>query len=268
MKLLFLLFLTRASANMFNFDCQLTELPDISSDHTEEIYVVRDQPSNREWNKEFTLENMNKSIHSKVIPHMKPLNAPDDFKIMRFSDFLKKHILKYDDKSLEEILMNDYEERMLFPFVNHSHTIVPSLTGGHSCEYMEEYALKVNKDYFVGAKGSGVNFHQHHEIFNQLVSGKKLWLILDDYSSLSGIHGPSDIISPKIMELVELDGIKMCIMEPGDIIHLPKDTIHATFNLETSISSACIASQNTDIIYPKHNLEDLIGESVGIEVIQ
>lgn len=267
MKLLFLLF-TSASASMFDFDCDFMELPDISSDRAEEIYVVRNHPSNKEWNKDFTLENMNKSIHSKIIPHMKPLNAPDDFKIMRFSDFLKNNILKYDEKSLEEILMNDYEERMLFPFVNHSHTIFPSLTDGHSCEHMEQYAVKVNKDYFIGAKGSGVNFHQHHEIFNQLVSGKKLWLILDDYSALNGLHGPSDIISPKIMELVELEGIKLCISGPSDIIHIPKNTIHATFNLETSISSACIASQNTDIIYPKHNLEDLIGESVGIEVIQ
>jgi len=267
MNFLILLFFTSASA-MFDFDCGLMELPDISSDHTEEVYVVRNHPSNKEWNKEFTLENMDKHVHSNIIPHMKPLNAPDDFKTMRFSTFLEKHILKYDDQSLEEILMNDYEDRMLFPFVNHSHTIFPSLTDGHSCEHMEQYAVKVNKDYFIGAKGSGVNFHQHHEIFNQLVSGKKLWLILDDYTTLNGVHGPRDIISPKIMELVELDGIKLCIMEPGDIIHLPADTIHATFNIETSISTACIASQDKNVLYPKHELKDLIEESIGIEIIQ
>lgn len=265
MRLLHFLFFSVAHA-MFDISCDFTELQDISSSHVKNVYVVRNHYSNFQWNKNFTIENINKTIHSKIIPHMTPANAPTDFKVMKFSDFLTNHLLEHDKKSMEEIMMNDYEERMLFPFENHTHTIFPSLTDGHSCEYMDQYAKKVHKDYFVGAKGTGVNFHQHHEIFNQLVSGKKLWLILDDYTSLNGLMGPDDIIAPKILDLIEMKEIKMCILFPGDIIHVPKDIIHATFNLKTSISSACIASQDSKILYPKHTLNELIEKYMDVDV--
>ena len=34
-----------------------------------EVYVMRNHSSNVEWNKGFTLENMNRSMHSKTVWH-------------------------------------------------------------------------------------------------------------------------------------------------------------------------------------------------------
>ena len=221
--------------------CDFPELLDISSDRMTEMYVVRNHASNKEWNKGFTLENMNYTISSKTISHFHPLAKPVDYRSMEFSEFLLEHILEYHDMPLEEILAMRSEERMLFPFENESHTIFPSLTDGHSCDYLLPFGItELATDYFIGAKGSGLNFHQHEEVFNQLVSGKKLWLIVDDYSFLSGIDISGSTISSKIMDLIQSEGIKKCITLKGDIMHVPKDIVHATFNLETSISSACI----------------------------
>ena len=71
--------------------CDFVELPDIS-ENPHQIYVVRNHSSNREWNKGFTLQNMNKTLHSKVIQHALPQTRPTDFKSMLFAEFLEKHI--------------------------------------------------------------------------------------------------------------------------------------------------------------------------------
>ena len=72
--------------------CDFVELPDISA-NPHQIYVVRNHSSNREWNKGFTLQNMNKTIHSKLIQHYFPQTIPTDHKTMIFAEFLEKHIL-------------------------------------------------------------------------------------------------------------------------------------------------------------------------------
>lgn len=214
--------------------CDFVEFPDISA-NPHQIYVVRNHSSNREWNKGFTLRNMNKTIHSKLIRHYLPQSKPAHFESMVFAEFLEKHILSYDKKPLN----TTKKHRMLR---THSDRITrtdifDSLTNEHSCDYT---IRKSFKDFFIGTKGAGVNFHQHAEVFHQLVSGKKLWLILEDYSIIQDFLGPRDAIAPKINKLVQLDGVKTCIIGPGDIIHVPQYTIHGIFNLETSISTACL----------------------------
>ena len=227
--------------------CDFVELPDISV-NPHQIYVVRNHSSNREWNKGFTLQNMHKTLHSKVIQHALPQTRPADFKSMVFAEFLEKHILWYDTKPLNTtkehraiMTFDDYPRHDIFG------DIFGSLTNGHSCEHIRTHDGDQWRDYFIGTKGAGVNFHQHAEIFHQLVSGKKLWLILENFSTIQDFHGPRDAIAPKINKIMQLDGVKTCIIGPGDIIHVPQNTIHGIFNLETSISTACLIPSKEEI---------------------
>ena len=223
--------------------CDFVELPDISA-NKDLIYVVRNHSSNREWNKGFTLQNMNKTLHSKVIQHVLPQSRPADFKSMGFAEFLEKHILWYDTKPLN----TTKEHRAIMTFDEYPRLdIFGSLTNGHSCEHTRTHNGHQWKDYFIGTKGAGVNFHYHSEVFHQLVSGKKLWIILENLSTIQDSHGPRDAIAPKINKIMQLDGVKTCIIGPGDIIHVPQHTIHGIFNMETSISTACLIAPKEEL---------------------
>ena len=199
-----------------------------------EVYVMRNHSSNVEWSKSFTLENMNRSMHSKTVWHYLPQQVPADHKRIKFSHFLEKYVLQYDAKPLNP--RDDH--RMLSTIYSPTYNIFGKLTDGHTCNHTGE--PRYGRDYFIGTKGAGVNFHQHFEIYHHLISGRKMFLIADDYSVFDGILGPRDALAPKIEEILELDGVKKCIIGPGDMIHLPKHAIHGVFNLETSISSACV----------------------------
>ena len=197
-----------------------------------QVYVMRNHSSNVEWNKGFTLDSMNRSMHSQSVEHYLPYSVPTDYRHIKFSHFLEEHLLRYDGH-----LDPKESHRMLLSMINPFTSVFGSLTDGHSCDHTGKPSME---DYFIGAKGAGVNVHQHQEIYHQLISGRKLFLIVDDYSVLKDVLGPLDAIGPKVKKLLNMDDVKKCIIEPGDIMHLPKNTIHGVFNLETSISSGCV----------------------------
>ena len=213
-------------------------------------YIVRNHESNREFNRAFTLREMNLSLSHTHIEHSEYSPELWDIETMLFSDFLDKHIMKHDHKTLDEILVTNhlYDYRML---ITSTARTFGYLTRTHSCSNMkQEGDDKIFHNFMVEAKGAGLNFNSHGEMHYQLVSGKKVFLFLRDIEDLEGIHGPRSSISVNILELLALRSIKTCVLNPGDIIRIPQFMWYATFNMETSISSSC----NLNVREAKRNL--------------
>ncbi|GMH51102.1 hypothetical protein TrRE_jg9010 [Triparma retinervis] len=100
--------------------------------------------------------------------------------------------------------------------------------------------------YGLGGPYSGIYFHAHPGVFNEVVHGQKLWLTYswDKYSKLisNGAFGKFDdvrngdvsaawFISKVLPTLNARRRPKRCLAEQGDVVYIPKDTVHLTMNL-------------------------------------
>lgn len=206
----------------------------------EEVYMIRKHSANKMFNELFTIENLNKSI-SQTVFTMQPLQQPMDYKRVIFQKFIDKHYTEYENMSFKEILKRPYT-RMLYPHANSSYPIVPDhILHHHSCDHVKQFGVKRNWDFFISAKGQSANFHAHDEIFTQVASGKKLWMIANNYKDLHALGiGPRDTPAKNIYGLIRDKRIRKCVAGPGDIIHIPKNAIHGMFNLKNTMASGCI----------------------------
>ena len=107
--------------------------------------------------------------------------------------------------------------------------------------------IKCNQNlYGLGGPYSGIYFHAHPGVFNEVVHGQKLWLTYswDKYSKLisNGAFGKFDdvrngdvsaawFISKVLPTLSVRKRPKRCLAEQGDVVYIPKDTVHLTMNL-------------------------------------
>lgn len=244
MRCVILLFVTVSA-------CDFPVYNSVDPSKRNEVYVVRKVSVNKAFHNAFTLENINRSLHSVEVHTMSPWKRPDNFDTVQFSPFLQNSIMKYHDMKVEEILKKP-ETRMLYPFksrpdrqrmtYNDASTtksiIPPHIRKLHTCKHLRRVRKRFEREYFIGAKGQGANFHSHNEIFTHIASGKKLWMIADNFYD-TGLR-PNDLIAEKITELVINRKIKRCVTEQEDLIHIPKGSIHGTFNLETTLASGCI----------------------------
>ena len=218
---------------------QCKELPELDP-KAEGSYIVRNHKSNMDFHKDFTLREMNLSLAHTYIEHSEYTPDLRNIENMFFSDFLHEHIMRHDHKTIDEILVTNhqYEYRMM---ITDTAKAFGYLVRTHSCSYMEHIANGEDpiRNFMVEAKGAGINFNRHGDMYHQLSSGQKVFLLLRDIDDLEGIHGPRSSISWNILELLALKSIKTCVLNPGDIIRIPQFMIYATFNMETSISSSC-----------------------------
>ena len=213
------------------------------------VYIVRNMNINKKFHEEFTLEKLNNSLFKTSVHTISPWRRPGNFKRDFFSTVLENNILKYEDMPLSDIIDNP-EDRMLYPFlyspmeINMDYkelrrTIIPHHIGRlHSCEHLNHIGSDFHDEYFIGARGQGANFHFHGEIFTQVISGKKVWMVINDFNHVDIL--PEDLIANNIRSLLKNKHVKKCTAYEGDLIHIPKNTIHGSFNYNTTLAAGCI----------------------------
>lgn len=228
--------------------CDFPIYSKITPEHKNMVYIVRNMDINKKFHEEFTLEKLNHSLFKTQIHTISPWRRPGNFKQILFADFFENNILKYENMTLTEIISYP-EDRMFYPFLyspmqidtyeDLRRTIIPSpIDSLHSCEHLNHIGSSFHKEYFIGARGQGANFHLHGEIFTQVVSGKKLWMVIDDFEHID--MGPEELIANNINSLLKNTDVKKCIAYAGDLIHIPKNIIHGSFNYKTTLASGCI----------------------------
>lgn len=245
--ILYLLLIVSSQACDFPIYKKITPL------HKDTVYIVRQMNVNRQFHEQFTMKNLNESLYHRNVHTMSPWKRPGNFKQAVFSEFLNDHIKKYEDMSLSDIIIYP-EDRMIYPFLyspndirmdynnkQTTQTIIPKhISKLHSCSHLSRIGPtdRFNAEYFIGARGQGANFHKHNEIFTQITSGKKLWMVISDFDHVD--IGPEELIASNIRSLLKNKRVKRCMAYAGDLIHIPKNTIHGSFNYKTTLASGCI----------------------------
>ena len=228
-------------SNALHVPCDFPEYSKPLGSKTREVYILRNKTIHPRFNEMFTIENMKSYLKNKRVFTMEPLRQPSNYKRMGFSKFIRNHFDAYKKQKFKTLLKKPYT-RMLYPHFNSTTPIIPpDILQHHSCDYVKGFGLKRNWDFFISAKGQSANFHAHDEIFTQVVSGEKLWMIANNYNDIQDIGlGPYETPSKHIKRLIRDKRIKKCIAKKNDIIHIPKGAIHAMFNLKNTLAASCI----------------------------
>lgn len=236
---LLILFLTQLDA--LNIPCDFSEYNDLQNSKNEEVYIIKNKSIHPRFNELFTIDNMIPYLEKKQVFTMEPLRQPSNYKRVGFSKFIRNHFDAYKKQKFKTLLKRPYI-RMLYPHFNSTTPIIPpDILKHHSCDYVKHLGLKRNWDFFISAKGQSANFHAHDEIFTQVVSGEKLWMIARNYNDIQDIGlSPYETPSKHIKKLIRDKRIKKCIAKENDIIHIPKGAIHAMFNLKNTMAASCI----------------------------
>lgn len=210
-----------------------------------EPYILRNSSINKEFNKVYTIKNLKEALKDGLFMTMQPLWRPEQYLKASFSNFVDRHLLKYDNMTLHDILDKPVlDTRMPFMRYNTTHPVPPKyMIDLHNCSFARDVAPGnlTTWDYFLSAKGQSVNFHRHNAIFTQTVSGKKLWLLPEDESVLEDLH-LSKIETPasNIVNIINHPKVKTCVASTNDIVFIPPKGLHGIFNLETTLAHGCV----------------------------
>jgi len=84
--------------------------------------------------------------------------------------------------------------------------------------------------FSAGRRHTGVGFHHHHESWLAELVGRKVWFLLPPGSP----RPPA--IPPWWYTRQPPRGLQVAILEPGEVMYLPKGWWHATWNLDDSLA--------------------------------
>jgi len=96
-----------------------------------------------------------------------------------------------------------------------------------SCEVPQLLQAVHGRPVFsAGAQHTGIGFHRHNESWLAQLHGRKTWLLLPP----SATRPPS---LPPWWSLAQRPlGLRACTLEPGEVLYLPENWWHATWNLD------------------------------------
>lgn len=236
-----IVFICAVQAFALNIPCDFPEYEIPLRSKSKQVYIMRNKSIHPQFNKLFTIKNMVSYLKNKPVFSMEPYHQPSIYKRVNFTTFIRKHFTAYEKRKMKSLLKNPYT-RMLYPHFNSTTPIIPpEILKYHSCDYVKHFGLKRNWDFFISAKGQSANFHAHDEIFTQIVSGEKLWLIANNLHDLHDIGiRPNETPSMHIRKLIRDKRIKKCVAKENDIIHIPTGTMHAMFNIKNTLAASCI----------------------------
>ena len=210
-----------------------------------EPYILRNSTIHKQFNEVYTIENLKEALGDTYIMSMAPVWRPEQYDKVKFSSFIDKHLLKYDNMSLYHLIKKQkLDIRMPFMRYNTTHPVPPKyMQDLHNCSFAREVAPGnlTTWDYFLSAKGQSVNFHKHNAIFTAVTKGKKLWLLPEHEEVLEELHiSKQKTPASYIEKLINHPRVKTCIEEAGDIVYIPPKQLHGIFNLETTLAHGCI----------------------------
>ena len=221
-----------------NVDCDFDIYNTIQQDRTAP-YVIRDFKTavSKDFKSAYTFYNLNKTLHNVKVPTMLAHSYPTDIVEKTFHEYLTE-----DLNPFLTVETDTYNDRMLLPmkFENGQRQSVIPLTirNLHTCDYMKDLYDSVEKEYYIGSAGQGANFHKHMEIYNQVIHGEKIWFLAFKESDVSSIAGEKLLVD-NLWSVLNNENIKKCKLYENDIIYVPSNVYHATFNLKPTLAAAC-----------------------------
>lgn len=206
-------------------------------------YVVRNSSSNADFNRLFTPEKLLESIGHVNVTTFDPLFHMVNRREENFNESFHNHFLKYQNMTIESIFEQDFLDiRYIWGRINESAYILPDdMLAVHECDkfYKDDIMLP---EFLIGGKGQSSAFHKNnYDSLTQISLGKKLWFFVYDENVLrdSSMPLPSDTVATHLDTLLHNSSIKKCVTGKNDIMYIPKNMLHAEFNIDNSLAHAC-----------------------------
>eukprot|EP00039_Didymoeca_costata_P021951 m.345813 g.345813 ORF g.345813 m.345813 type:complete len:463 (-) comp27391_c0_seq1:34-1422(-) len=106
----------------------------------------------------------------------------------------------------------------------------------------------------LGPPGAGLSFHNHGDAWLAQIRGSKLWLLYDPEKwpaeNKTIALGKYPQVISKVIASTESD-VRLCVVEEGDVIVVPRGWHHATFNLQETVAVGMQANFRPPIMASK-----------------
>jgi hypothetical protein len=243
-----------------NIPCDFPEYTDDVGKNKKETYIIRNHPANPEFKELLTIENIMKEYKDRVVLTFEPQQSPTVFKKAILGPIMKRAYEAYDKVNLNYMINNPEENiRVLKGRFDAQTPLIPEyIFDKFSCGHINDTApYSWSWDFFIGSRGSSINFHEHNEIYTQMVRGRKLWLLAPSLDYTHNVLGlPKDRFPrDKITEIMNDPNIKKCVSGPNDIFHIPHLATHGVMNLDTTVAYGCVAMHTEEEENWKVNVE-------------
>lgn len=179
----------------------------------------------------------------------------DDWEITTLYSYITDYIEKLETLSFEEALHSDLKDKYLWGptdnlekhgvFTDESYKtkFVPeNVYFSYRCPWRRSKNDQII--YGLAGKHTGLAFHDHTWVSNEIIYGKKLWLLYPRGTKIDTQKYTSiDMINTMITEYLDDDTFVkpyMCILEEGDLLNIPNGWVHMSYNLETTAMVGCV----------------------------
>lgn len=177
------------------------------------------------------------------------------------NDYIDNHVLKLQNMSIYEALESNITRTYLWGptdsnrlhDIEDDHNVKRHRTNFIPVDMYSKYKCPWKyKDielsiFGLAGKYTGLPFHKHAWGSNEVVYGKKLWLLYPPEEKINTKNYTSiDMLFTMIEHYIDDESFyqpQMCIQNPGDVINIPGNWNHMTFNLETTLMVGCVYVQ-------------------------
>lgn len=102
--------------------------------------------------------------------------------------------------------------------------------------------------FFLGSAGTGVSLHEHTNAWNLLVHGKKRWVLMPPYLHYGPVSLPLKEWMRDWYPKFPAGSVAQCTQMPGELLYVPTNWMHATWNIKASIGVAVEVGHNTELL--------------------
>lgn len=244
--ILLAVFLLLPAVSAWNFDipCDVETLPGFAVP-SEIPYRIRNSSSNAAFNRMFKPQKLMEEIGHKDVHTFDPLFHMLNKRVENFNKSFYNHFIKYENMTMQSILEQEpLDIRNIWGRINETNYILSNeMLSLHECDKFYKADI-MTPEFFIGAKGQSTAIHRvNYDALTQITSGKKLWFFFYDQEILRNASAimpfPHETVSLYLDVLLNNPSVKKCITSENDIMYIPKDMLHAEFNIENSLSHSC-----------------------------
>lgn len=255
--ILFLLGVCQASrleSYIRTIECNIEVVTDLTSVSFDQPFILRRGKEHLNTiQEEMNIDKLLSSIGDKIVgvdyPGPEPPPSPA-WKEITMREYLDT-ILPLENMSLAEALLSNKRMVHLWGPSDACNRFSPDCDDPFSTRFVPHHVYPMYKCPWEGAKDilwglagkyTGLPFHSHGWVSNEVIYGKKLWMVYEpevryhtyNYTTLDILHDMMEYIEDRDFRFP-----KMCILEEGDVINIPSFWEHLSFNLETTMMVGC-----------------------------
>tara|TARA_B110000008_G_scaffold277078_1_gene317628 strand:- start:3219 stop:4043 length:825 start_codon:yes stop_codon:yes gene_type:complete len=244
-----------------NLDCTIDVIDSVPENLTPdgEPFIFRRGVNHlKKIQQELSIHNL-KTVHGQKnigLDYPGPMASPTPaWRSTTLEYYIQEYINKLDKFDIYDAFDSDITRAYLWGPTDSCDRHRSNCTKNHITEFVPESAYEMytcpwmddDKDSVVwgmGGKFTGLPFHNHRWVSNEIVYGKKIWFLYEPEHNIDAQNFTSiDMIFTMIEEYIDDETFippKMCILNEGDVINIPSRWNHMSFNLETTVMVACV----------------------------